>query len=88
MLHTENPPLTELKSFFTDTTELDHETFSNLYYHTKGGSPVPTTDRGVMVARPERVKAILASHYPDCPPLDEVMGQADRAIQSLQGWNA
>lgn len=71
-----------------DTTELDHETFSNLYYHTKGDGPAPTADRGVMVARLERVKTILARHYPDCPPLDAVMGQADRAIQSLHSWNA
>jgi hypothetical protein len=69
-----------------DTTELDHETFSNLYYHTNSDGPAPTADRGVMIARLERVKAILASHYPDCRPLDEVMGQADRAIQSLHSW--
>lgn len=34
----------------------------------------------------ERRSAILVRHYPDCPPLDSLKGQADRAMESLRTW--
>lgn len=68
------------------TQELDQETFSDLYYHEHDGGPPPPIDRQEMIGRLERAKAILAQHYPDCPPLDGVISQADRAIASLASW--
>ncbi|MCU6453057.1 DUF5623 domain-containing protein [Sphingomonas sp. A2-49] len=68
------------------TQELDQKTFSDLYYHELDGGPQPPIDRQEMIGRLERAKAILAQHYPDCPPLDAVIGQADRAIASLASW--
>ncbi len=68
------------------TAELDQETFSELYYHEHDGEPQPPIDRQQMISRLERAKTILLRHYPDCPPLDALIGRADKAIASLATW--
>ena len=68
------------------STELDHETYSELYYHENDGEPLPSISRDEMIRRLERAKIVLVRHYPDCPPLDALKGQADRAIESLRAW--
>jgi len=65
---------------------LDQETFSNLYYHEGNGDPQSPIDRGEMIRRLETAKAILSRQYPDCPPLDALTDQADKAIASLRSW--
>ncbi len=67
-------------------SELDQETFSDLYYHEDDLDPSLPMSRDEMIRRIETARSILARHYPDCPPLDEVKGQADKAIASIQGW--
>lgn len=66
--------------------ELDQEIFSDLYYHEDDIDPRSPMSRDEMILNIETVKSILTRHYPDCPPLDEVTGQADRAIASLRSW--
>lgn len=67
-------------------SELDQETFSDLYYHEDDLDASLPMSRDEMIRRIETARSILARHYPDCPPLDEVKGQADRAIASIRSW--
>lgn len=66
--------------------ELDQQTFSELYYHEDNIDLRSPMSRDEMILRIETAKSILTLHYPDCPPLDEVKGQADRAIASIRSW--
>jgi hypothetical protein len=66
--------------------QLDHETFSELYYHEHEGGTQQGLSREEMIRRLQTAKAILVRHYPDCPPLDGLKSQADRAIESLRSW--
>lgn len=67
-------------------SELDQETFSDLYYHEDDLDPSSPMSRDEMIRRIETARSILVRHYPDCPPLDDVKGQADRAIASIRSW--
>ena len=54
-----------------------------LDYHEHDGEPQPAIDPLQMTSRLERAKAIVVRHHAGCPPLDAVIGQADKAIASL-----
>lgn len=76
----------ELREYSRD--ELDGDTFFGLYYHevslARGAARLSIAE---MIARLERVKAIISGGYPPCPPLDAMLGKADLAIASLSSWD-
>lgn len=69
--------------------ELPSEQFFDLYYHESGSSFARTLspdERTLHVDSLERVKQILAQHYPDSPPLRAMMKKLDAAVGSMQTW--
>ncbi len=69
--------------------ELPNERFFDLYYRESGA----TFSRSLALAERERhidslnrVKQMLRSHYPDCPPLRSLLNKVDAAVKSLQTW--
>lgn len=70
--------------------ELSNEVFFDLYYH-----ELPENDPlAVMPANWDRhiasldeVKATLIRHYPECPPLRDLLKKTDLAVASLRSWN-
>lgn len=69
--------------------ELPSEQFFDLYYHESGSSfarMLSSYERALHVDSMERVKQILAQHYPDSPPLRALMKKVDAAIGSMQTW--
>ena len=69
--------------------ELPNEQFFDLYYHesnTTFSRSLSVAERDRHVDSLERVKQILRSHYPDCPPLRSLVGKVDSAIKSMQTW--
>lgn len=69
--------------------ELPNEQFFDLYYHesnTTFSHSLPVAERDRHIDSLERVKQILRSHYPDCPPLRSLVGKVDSAIKSMQTW--
>ncbi|MDE0281911.1 MAG: DUF5623 domain-containing protein [Gammaproteobacteria bacterium] len=69
--------------------ELPSERFFELYYH-ESSSTFPrylsADERRRHIDSLERVKQILSSHYPDCPPLRSLIGKINSAIKSMQTW--
>jgi len=71
--------------------ELPNERFFELYYHessTTFSRYLPVDERRRHIDSLERVKQILRSHYPDCPPLRSLVGKVDSAIKSMQTWTS
>jgi len=71
--------------------ELPSEQFFELYYHESGSSSarfLSSDDRVLHVGRLEKVKQILAQHYPDSPPLRALTKKLDAAMGSLQTWTS
>lgn len=69
--------------------ELPNEQFFDLYYHESESSfarTLSTDERGRHIDSMERVKQILARHYPDSPPLRTLLTKVDAAIKSMQSW--
>lgn len=69
--------------------ELSSEQFFDLYYHESGSTfarALSPDERAIHVGSMERVKQILAHHYPDSPPLRALMKKLDAAIGSMQTW--
>lgn len=69
--------------------ELPSEQFFDLYYHESGSSFARTLspdERALHVGSLERVKQILAQHYPDSPPLRTLLKKLDASIGSMQTW--
>ncbi len=69
--------------------ELPNERFFELYYHESSATfsrSLPVDERRLHIDSLERVKQILSSHYPDCPPLRSLVGKVDSAIKSMQTW--
>lgn len=69
--------------------ELPSEQFFDLYYHEFGTSFARTLtleERSLHIASLERVKQILAQHYPDSAPLRTLIKKLGAAIGSMQTW--
>lgn len=69
--------------------ELPNEQFFDLYYHESNATlsrSLPAAERERHVDNLERVKQILRSHYPDCPPLRSLERKLNSAIKSMQTW--
>src|SRR5206468_582507 len=69
--------------------ELSDEVFFDLYYHELPetdplAAPAVRWDRHI--ASLNEAKATLARHYPECPPLRELLKKTDLAIASLRAW--
>lgn len=71
--------------------ELPNQHFFDLYYGESGASfarSILPEARERHVANLVRVKEVLTTHYPDCPPLRTLLKKADAAVKSLQDWGA
>jgi hypothetical protein len=70
--------------------ELPNEQFFKLYYNGESSpsyeDPPSKECRERQVADLVRVKEVLTTHYPDCPPLRSVLKKTDAAAKSLQQW--
>ncbi len=70
--------------------ELPQDVFNDLYYGAAPGSShaksLPAEQRLSLRASIEQVKALLATNYPDCPPLRSLMRRLDAAVDSLERW--
>jgi hypothetical protein len=70
--------------------ELSNERFFDLYYHESGSTfsrSISTDERLRHVGNLEKVKHILAEHYPESTPLRALLKTIDGAIKSMQGWH-
>lgn len=71
--------------------ELPNERFFDLYYH-ESGAAIPRSlsdaDRDAYRANLLKAKEMLVKHYPDCPPLRNLLKKVDAAAHSLQTWAA
>lgn len=71
--------------------ELSDELFFDLYYHESGHRflrSIPLPERNQHINSLERVKQILITHYPDCPPLRSLLTKMDAAVKSMQAWTS
>ena len=71
--------------------ELPNKQFFDLYYGESGASfarSILPEDKERHVADLVRVKEVLVTHYPDCPPLRTLLKKTDAAVKSLQDWGA
>ncbi|WP_246658026.1 DUF5623 domain-containing protein [Afipia massiliensis] len=71
--------------------ELSDQVFFDLYYHElPENDPLSVTpaswDRHITSL--DEVKATLIRHYPECPPLRDLLKKTDLAIASLRSWKA
>jgi hypothetical protein len=72
-----------------DYQQLPNEEFSSLYYPRNSGNPeriLSQLARTRHIENLEQVKSILAQHYPDSPPLRDLLRKIDRAMRSLSKW--
>lgn len=69
--------------------ELPNEQFFDLYYHGSKSSAarkLSLEEREFHIGNLGQVKQILASHYPDCPPLRALLKALDAASNSMRTW--
>lgn len=69
--------------------ELPSEQFFDLYYHESDSSfarTISSDERALHAGSLDRVKRMLAQHYPNSPPLRALMKKLDAAIGSMQTW--
>ncbi|MGO7036512.1 DUF5623 domain-containing protein, partial [Rhizobium ruizarguesonis] len=72
-----------------DYNALPNDVFFDLYYRER--VIVPEEEYGVAgqslhIARLQEAKALIASAYPDCPPVRGILRKLDLALQSLTAW--
>ncbi|MBB3658572.1 hypothetical protein FHX15_003819 [Rhizobium sp. BK650] len=72
-----------------DHDALPNDVFFELYYHER--NIVPDNEYGIAgrnlhIKRLEEAKGLIASSYPDCKPVRDLLRKLDLALQSLTSW--
>jgi hypothetical protein len=72
-------------------SELPSDEFFDLYYHEKSQPlrrSIPVEDRDRYLTMLQEAYEILNDQYPDCSPLQRLLGKLDAAKRSLQVWRS
>lgn len=83
-----------LQCEYTSLDELPNDVFRIIYYGRLLDfdlivkKQITESMRNENIDRLLKIKHLLKQHYPDCKPLNRLLGKLDKACESFLSWNA